>query len=251
MGLLTKLLNRQRSIKIRNYIAYAIGEILLVVIGIVLAVQVNEWKESARNKNILKEHYNNIKLNLETDIIALDTVLKSAGASVSSTESLLRQIQTIEKVSDKTGMNIVVSLNRYKFYLTKTGIEGLNDSGLFGLVDADLKQDILKYYLQCDKIVNYETAAGTFMSEQFDPHFYDHYPEAYHLKNPYSILIPYFKDDPRKLPFINESKFLKDRKFEALIMDRHWLSQRLKREYLKAIPLAEKIILKINTIIVN
>ncbi|MBS1556780.1 MAG: hypothetical protein JSU09_17810 [Bacteroidetes bacterium] len=251
MGLLTKLFNRQGSIKVRNYFAYAIGEILLVVVGIVLAVQVNDWKESVRNENILKEHYNNIKLNLETDIIAIDTVLKSSEASIISTESLIRQIQTIEKVSDQTGMDIVVSLNRYKFYITKTGIEGLNDSGLFGLVDAELKQDILKYYWQCDKIVNYEDAARTFLNEQYEPHFYEYYPEAYHPKNPYSILMPYFKDDPRKLPFINVRKFLNDRKFEALIMDRHWLSLRLKQEYSKAIPLAEKIISKINTIKVD
>lgn len=251
MGLLTKLLNRQRSIKIRNYFAYAIGEILLVVIGIVLAVQINDWKETVRNENILKEHYKNIKLNLESDIIALNTVLKSAEESINSTESLLRQIQTIEKVSDQTGMDIVISLNRYTFYLTKTGIEGLNNSGLFGIVDADLKQDILEYYLHCDKIENRETAARTFMSEQFDPHFYDHYPEAYHLKNQYWILIPYFKNDPRKLAYVDESKFLKDRKFEALLMDRHWLSLKLSEGYSKAIPLAEKIISKINTIIVN
>ncbi|GCC52887.1 hypothetical protein SanaruYs_31270 [Chryseotalea sanaruensis] len=249
MGLLARIFNRQGSIKTRNYLAYAIGEILLVVIGIMLAVQVNDWQELAKNENILREHYINIKLNLETDIIALDTVLKSSEAGIRSTQSLIKQIQTTEKVSDQTGMDIVVSLNSFKFYLTKTGIEGLNDSGLFGLVDADLKQDILKYYWQCDKIVNYETATRTFLNEQYEPHFYEHYPEAYHVKNPYSILKPYFKDDPRKLSFIDETKFLNDRKFEALIMDRHWLSLRLKQEYSKAIPLAKIIISKIDSII--
>jgi len=251
MGLLAKILRRQRSIKIWNYFGYAIGEILLVVIGIMLAVQVNEWRESARNETILKEHYYNIKLNLETDIIALDTVLKSAEASFTSSQSLIRQIQTLEKVSDQTGMQIVVCLNRYKFFLTKAGIEGLNNSGLIGLVDSDLKRDLLKYYWQCDKIVSYEAALGTFIREKYEPHFYDNYPEAYHVKNPYSLLIPFFKNDPRKLMYINEIEFLKDRKLEALILDINWLSLRLKQEYSKAIPLAEKIISRVNVLVID
>jgi len=50
---------------------YAIGEIFLVVVGIMLAIQVYERKESARNENIFVE-CNNIGLNLETDIVCPD-----------------------------------------------------------------------------------------------------------------------------------------------------------------------------------
>ncbi|PIQ17280.1 MAG: hypothetical protein COW66_12600, partial [Flavobacteriaceae bacterium CG18_big_fil_WC_8_21_14_2_50_34_36] len=37
--------------KVRNYIFYAIGEIVLVVIGILIALQVNNFKESKAQKS--------------------------------------------------------------------------------------------------------------------------------------------------------------------------------------------------------
>jgi len=61
----------------------------------------------------------------------------------------------------------------------------------------------------------------------------------------------YFKNDPRKLMYINEIEFLKDRKLEALILDINWLSLRLKQEYSKVIPLAEKIISRINVLVID
>ena len=42
--------------KIRTYIFYAIGEILLVVIGILIALQVNTWNENRIQRN-QESHY--------------------------------------------------------------------------------------------------------------------------------------------------------------------------------------------------
>ena len=51
------------------YSRYAIGEIILVVIGILIALQVNNWNEERRNrvkeKAILKELHKDFKKNLE------------------------------------------------------------------------------------------------------------------------------------------------------------------------------------------
>ena len=37
--------------KIGRYLIYAIGEIILVMIGILLALQVNNWNESKKDRN--------------------------------------------------------------------------------------------------------------------------------------------------------------------------------------------------------
>ena len=37
--------------KSRKYMAYAIGEILLLVIGILIALQINNWNENRQNRN--------------------------------------------------------------------------------------------------------------------------------------------------------------------------------------------------------
>ena len=51
----------------RRYLAYAIGEILLVMIGILLTLQVNNWKEQ-RKEHALEENYlQEIKKDLQKD----------------------------------------------------------------------------------------------------------------------------------------------------------------------------------------
>ena len=55
---------------LKRYLIYGIGEILLVMIGILLALQVNNWNEkrksNAHEKLLLKELLNTIETDIET-----------------------------------------------------------------------------------------------------------------------------------------------------------------------------------------
>ncbi|REG87831.1 DUF6090 family protein [Winogradskyella sediminis] len=53
--------------KTRKYFKYAIGEIVLVVIGILIALQINNWNENRKSDNILKNYYNQILKDLAKD----------------------------------------------------------------------------------------------------------------------------------------------------------------------------------------
>lgn len=57
--------------KTGKYLRYAIGEILLVMIGILLALQVNNWNESRKLMKAEKGLLNNLYENLEADSIVL------------------------------------------------------------------------------------------------------------------------------------------------------------------------------------
>lgn len=50
-----------------KYLRYAIGEVILVVIGILIALQVNNWNENQTKKQILKTHLTNLIQDLKTD----------------------------------------------------------------------------------------------------------------------------------------------------------------------------------------
>ncbi|MGB5264769.1 MAG: DUF6090 family protein, partial [Lutimonas sp.] len=52
-----KMADDNRPLK---YMRYAIGEILLVVIGILIALQINNWNEDRVKKIALKEHLKNM-----------------------------------------------------------------------------------------------------------------------------------------------------------------------------------------------
>ena len=54
-----KLLNEGR---LKKYLIYAIGEILLVMIGILLALQVNNWNEKNKKKEIQLAQLSDLKI---------------------------------------------------------------------------------------------------------------------------------------------------------------------------------------------
>lgn len=69
-----KLLSQNR---VTRYLVYAFGEILLVVIGIFLAVQVNDWNESRKGQRIVASNTAILIENLETDLEKVKNVMVS------------------------------------------------------------------------------------------------------------------------------------------------------------------------------
>jgi hypothetical protein len=71
-----------------KYFKYAIGEIILVVIGILIALQINNWNEATKNQNeelkLLQEMHNNLKNDLKDCIwnISKQEDLKASNLAV-------------------------------------------------------------------------------------------------------------------------------------------------------------------------
>jgi hypothetical protein len=53
--------------KTGKYLKYAIGEIILVVIGILIALQINNWNESRKQSTSEKEFITSVKNDLKQD----------------------------------------------------------------------------------------------------------------------------------------------------------------------------------------
>lgn len=53
--------------KVSQYLTYAIGEIFLVVIGILIALQLNNWNEQRKDQNRLLNIYSLIYIDMEND----------------------------------------------------------------------------------------------------------------------------------------------------------------------------------------
>lgn len=62
--------------KFSKYLLYAIGEIILVVIGILIALQINNWNEKRLQDQALKNIYSIIVEDLKNDISDINLILK-------------------------------------------------------------------------------------------------------------------------------------------------------------------------------
>ena len=60
--------------KTGKYFKYAIGEIVLVVIGILIALQINNWNENRLKNKSVKTYLNNLIQDLESDQLALNAM---------------------------------------------------------------------------------------------------------------------------------------------------------------------------------
>jgi hypothetical protein len=55
--------------KFIKYFRYVIGEIVLVVIGILIALQINNWNEERKEYSKIKKYANSLIIDLQSDII--------------------------------------------------------------------------------------------------------------------------------------------------------------------------------------
>ncbi len=88
---------------LKRYLIYAFGEILLVVLGILIAVQLNNLNITKSNKKELQSSYQNLYLELKADLIGfnqLDIDLVEIVKTAESTKLLLLRINKISDILD-------------------------------------------------------------------------------------------------------------------------------------------------------
>jgi len=83
-----QLLNKR---KMKSYSLYAIGEIILVVIGILIALQINNWNENKKNDQSIKLHLENLKHNLTEDHRQLEIIRVSHSFKYHALQYLIKQ----------------------------------------------------------------------------------------------------------------------------------------------------------------
>jgi hypothetical protein len=82
--------------KTGTYFKYAIGEIVLVVIGILIALSINNWSETNKNEREQIVFLNNLKNDLKNDLIQLDQILKLQKEKLSTANELKYQLLSIK-----------------------------------------------------------------------------------------------------------------------------------------------------------
>lgn len=75
--------------KFSKYLLYAIGEIVLVMIGILLAFQVNNWNENRKLEKLENSYYINILNDLHNDSLEFEKKNVNALRNISKLDNIL------------------------------------------------------------------------------------------------------------------------------------------------------------------
>ncbi|MFL0352107.1 DUF6090 family protein [Xanthomarina sp. GH4-25] len=128
-----------------KYFKYAIGEITLVMIGILLALQVNNWNENRKNRQFESEIIALIDNNLLKDSMSLAVELKRAKLAISTTEHLLHEIdQGIYSDSLNYMMGKIINFQRFKSQ--SSAFEVLKSKGIENIRNKQLQLELITYY---------------------------------------------------------------------------------------------------------
>lgn len=136
--------------KISRYILYAVGEIILVVIGILIALSINSWNEDRLDKKEVSTYLDQIRTELAFDIKIYEDDL----------DHIIKSVDYLDKVN--RGEYDDVDLSILLTYLTKNLAPIKNDKSYTKLVesgkiqlseDAQVNVQLQAYYL--DACVNY------------------------------------------------------------------------------------------------
>ena len=71
-----------------KYLIYALGEIILVVIGILIALQINTWNEERKDKATGDQYLADIRQDLENDLDQMKGILTALSYEISVITSI-------------------------------------------------------------------------------------------------------------------------------------------------------------------
>jgi uncharacterized membrane-anchored protein YhcB (DUF1043 family) len=86
--------------KFSKYLIYAIGEIVLVVIGILIALQINNWNENRKQQAEINDIYKQIALDLDNDIDEFSNVIKYYDSIKPVYDAVISDTRTIDLLDD-------------------------------------------------------------------------------------------------------------------------------------------------------
>jgi hypothetical protein len=132
--------------KFSRYIVYALGEILLVVVGILIALQINIWNENRKKEILELSLLKEMKSNLMSDISDIEENIYFAENGIKSANIILKSFENNFPYND--------SLNKYygkvpmtpKFFMTENAYNSINNVGIRTIKNDSLRQAITNHY---------------------------------------------------------------------------------------------------------
>lgn len=151
--------------KFSKYLLYAIGEIVLVVIGILVALWVNNLNTISQNKEKGDTMLLEIRENLISDTLLIDEISIFNAEKISDISQFM-QITAEKKISQELGEKMFILLSEGKLFTNasftpnSTGYKTLTSSGNIEIIaNTELRNQLTQYYLKTsiaafDELIN-------------------------------------------------------------------------------------------------
>ncbi|WP_435133016.1 DUF6090 family protein [Formosa sp. A9] len=157
-----------RDKRFKSYLQYAAGEIFLVVLGILIAVQINGFARSKKENEELREYLVKIKSHTQEDRIVLD----SLEGFRSSVGNLCKKARTaILNHKEKEHVFLILGSSTaffdYYFISNSDGYEALKNSNHYGKINNTRLDSLLtRYHRLVGEIAQNEKSYNEYLNSQ-------------------------------------------------------------------------------------
>lgn len=132
--------------KIRTYLSYAISEVILIVIGIFVAIQIDNWNENRKLRNTEYEYLDQLNENLKATSVNLAENIAYNKRTLVNYEKILNHIE-----NDLPYSNSLDSAFAYFIYwadanITYTAYETVKSKGFDIIQNDSLRNAIIEMY---------------------------------------------------------------------------------------------------------
>lgn len=132
--------------KVRTYVAYAAGEIALIVIGILIAVEISDWNESIKLREREKILLTELVVNLQTNIVNLENDIDRQVISAGYLQLLLEHLDNQQPYDASLDDKFHEGQVAPDVVLASSAFETLKSNGL-GLIRSDsLRREIINLF---------------------------------------------------------------------------------------------------------
>ena len=140
----------------RKYVAYGFGELLLVIAGILIALQIDNWNEDRKEQAMLQSYLESIARNMSEDIVELEPLREHRlrVRDAASRFDFLRNRDSFE-IDEIFFLNRVwmLSTSEYFFSSNTSGFEALKNSGVLDrLQGSDIEHLLSAYYDKVNQV---------------------------------------------------------------------------------------------------
>ncbi|HCT55420.1 MAG TPA: hypothetical protein DF712_23485 [Balneola sp.] len=174
--------------KFSKYLLYALGEIVLVMIGILLALQVNNWNEQRKLSRELDSFASAMIHDLENDITALDIGIRQTKAAYLLLDSLITYSRNLQNINEAINIDVYLlsSRNSYRAIAwSRSTFEELKNSGALRYVENDSLLSLLNRYealtYHLDKDLTYDDESAKIFGSSIRKVIDFNYPQSANL----------------------------------------------------------------------
>ena len=141
--------------KTGKYFKYAIGEIVLVVIGILIALQINNWNENRKNKIAEADYYCRILDDFELNEKLIDETSKLTTYKIKLCKELILDLNNTPNDRGEILNKFVLALRQDVFVPSNIAFEDITSSGQLKLLtDLELKNRLIQHSTFLNNILN-------------------------------------------------------------------------------------------------